>query len=144
MHVSVLQFSMHANLIHANIVFAVITLQRGFSADAMKIMKEKRALVGIIITFPINSGQCSFHGKTVSACLSACPVICARKYLYLYFNVSTDQLKVEKLKTKQHSTGNIYHCSIIIIFIIIRFILITLKYGKYGSRCTIQNIDNLT
>ena len=61
MHVDVLQFSMHANLIHANIVFAVITLQRGFSADAMKIMKEKRALVRIII--PINSGKMQFSRK---------------------------------------------------------------------------------
>ena len=133
MHVDVLQFSMHANLIHANIVFAVITLQRGFSADAMKIMKEKRALVGIII--PINSGKCSFHGKLMSACLNSCPVMRVRKHLYLYFNLSIDQLKVDKLKTKQHSTGNVYHCSIIIIFIIRQFILITLKYG---SRCTIQ------
>ena len=41
---------MHVNQIHANIVFAAITLQRGFSADAMTIMKEKRALVGIIIS----------------------------------------------------------------------------------------------
>ena len=60
--ICLLQFLMHANLIHANIVFAVITLQRDLSADAMTIMKEKRALVGIII--PIHSGTCSFHGNT--------------------------------------------------------------------------------
>ena len=62
--ICLLQFLMHANLIHANIVFAVITLQRDFSPDALTIMKEKRTLVGIISINPIHSGTCSFHGNT--------------------------------------------------------------------------------
>ena len=44
-----LQFSMHASLIHANITVGVPTLQLGFDADATKSIQERRALVGVII-----------------------------------------------------------------------------------------------
>ena len=61
---------MHANLTHANIVFAVITLHRDFIANAKNIMKGKRALVGIII-IPVNSVTCSFHGNTRKCIMNA-------------------------------------------------------------------------
>ena len=77
---------MHANLIHANIVFAVITLRRGFFAHAMKIMKEKRALVSIIL-IPINSATCSLYGNTCK-CMYECAVMCARKHVY--FSTESD------------------------------------------------------
>ena len=44
-----LQFSMHANLIHANITVGVPTLLAGIDADATKSIQEGRALVGVII-----------------------------------------------------------------------------------------------
>ena len=71
---------MHANLTHANIVFAVITLHQDFIAHAKNIMKGKRALVGIII-IPVNRGTCIFHGNT-RKCMYECAVMCVRKHLY--------------------------------------------------------------
>jgi len=52
-----LQFSMHASLIHVNITVGVPTLPTGIDADAMKGIQEGRALVGdfiISITIVIN------------------------------------------------------------------------------------------
>ena len=50
-----LQFWMHANLIHVTITVGVPTLHMGFDADAMKSIQEGRALVGaiIIIIIPV-------------------------------------------------------------------------------------------
>ena len=49
MCVCMLQFSMHANLIHVNTTVGVPTLPTGFNADAMTTIQEGRALVGVII-----------------------------------------------------------------------------------------------
>ena len=42
-----LQFSMHAILIHVNITVGVPTLPTGFDAYAMRNIEEERALVGV-------------------------------------------------------------------------------------------------
>ena len=48
-----LQFSMHANLIHANLTVGVTTLPTGFDADAMTSIQDRRALVGVIMVIII-------------------------------------------------------------------------------------------
>ena len=53
MCVYMLQFLMHANLIHVNITVGAPTLPTGFNAAAVKNILEGRALVGVI--FPVIS-----------------------------------------------------------------------------------------
>ena len=55
---NVLQFLMHADLIHVNTTVDVPTLPTGFNADVMKYIQETRALVCIII-IPVISGSCT-------------------------------------------------------------------------------------
>ena len=54
-----LQFSMHAILIHVNITVGVPTLLAGFDAYAMKGIQEGRALVGVIIIISVISVSCT-------------------------------------------------------------------------------------
>ena len=48
-YMCVLQFSMHAHLIHVNTTVCVPTLPTGFNADAKDHIQETPVLVGIVI-----------------------------------------------------------------------------------------------
>ena len=62
-----LQFSMHANLIHANITVDVPTQPTGLDVYAMKNIQEGPALVGvIIIIIPVSSVSCKSKNLLIS------------------------------------------------------------------------------
>jgi len=53
----VLQFLMHAYLIHVNITVGVPTLPKGFNADAEELIQETPVLVGIVIQYLLEIAQ---------------------------------------------------------------------------------------